>query len=214
MPPRILPPRPSDEYAPPLPPADEPAWPPPPPTSPGVTAAIAGRGKGDKLGLGHGLGRSVTRGQARVPLLRYAVNGSLTEGATSCLIVGPRCHKPCQSAFSGRSVLFETNWPKCGSSVRLERKLVIFRNFASKVLVLCYILIDLLCPLKLCSNYSLAVLVIYVLEKLKYFLIPLSLVYNTFYVISMCVEGIILCSRIMEELVVYDWCDNLPRSTG
>jgi hypothetical protein len=144
----------------------------------------------------------------------HTVNGSLTEGATSCLTVGPRCHKPCQSAFSGRSVLFETNWPKCGSSVRLERKLVVFRNFASKVLVLCYILIDLLCPLKLCSNYSLAVLVMYVLEKLKYFLIPLSLFYNTFYVISMCVEGIILCSRIMEELVVYDWCDNLPRSTG
>jgi hypothetical protein len=70
----------------------------------------------------------------------HAVNGSLTEGATSCLTVGPCCHKRCQSAFSGRSVLFETNSPKCGSSVRLERKLVVFRNFASKVVVLCYIL--------------------------------------------------------------------------
>jgi hypothetical protein len=78
MPPRILPQRPSDEYAPPLPPADEPAWPPPPPTSPGVAAAIAGRGKGDKLGLGHGLGRSLMRGQGRVPLLPSASGGART----------------------------------------------------------------------------------------------------------------------------------------
>jgi hypothetical protein len=62
----------------------------------------------------------------------HAINGSLTDGATSCLTVGPRCHKPCQSAFSGRSVLFETNWPKCGSSVRIGAKTGSFPKFCIK----------------------------------------------------------------------------------
>jgi hypothetical protein len=60
----------------------------------------------------------------------HAVNGSLTEGATSCLTVGQRCRKDCQSAFNRGSVLSETTYTKCGSSIRLERKMVVFRNFA------------------------------------------------------------------------------------
>jgi hypothetical protein len=36
------------------------------------------------------------------------------------------------------------------------------------------------------------VIISYVLQKLKYLLIPLSLVYNTFHVASMCIEGNIM----------------------